>query len=97
VLFHANTEYVFVASCDMPFPSGALLRYLCSLKEGYDCVIPASSQALEPLFAVYAKSALPAMLDLLSCGNLRVYDIYPMLHTRYVGAEELAPFADSGR
>ena len=96
-LFHAAHQHVFVATCDMPYPSAALLRHLCSLKDGYDCVVPETAQALEPLFAVYAKSALSAMLELLECGNFRIYDLYPRLHTRYVNVEELAPFADDGR
>jgi molybdenum cofactor guanylyltransferase len=96
-LYHAASDYIFVASCDMPYPSAALLRYLCSLKDGYDCVVPETAQALEPLFAVYAKSALPAMLDLLESGNFRIYDLYPRLRTRFVGVAELAPFAQDGR
>jgi molybdenum cofactor guanylyltransferase len=96
-LFHAADQHVFVATCDMPYPSAALLRYLCSLKDGYDCVVPETEQALEPLYAVYAKSALPAMLDLLECGNFRIYDLYPLMRTRYVGSEELAPFTEGGR
>lgn len=96
-LYHAKDGHIFVASCDMPFPSGELLRHLCSLKEGFDCVVPETALALEPLFAVYAKSSLPAMLKLLESGNLRIYDLYPVLRTRYVGVHELAPFAQGGR
>ncbi|HJV36977.1 molybdenum cofactor guanylyltransferase [Geomonas sp.] len=96
-LFHAATEHVFVSACDMPYPNRGLLRHLCSLKAGYDCVVAQTAEALEPLFAVYAKSALPAMQTLLERGNFRVYDLYPMLRTRYVTVEELAPFADQGR
>ena len=96
-LFHATHQHIFVASCDMPYPSAPLLRYLCSLKGDYDCVVPQTEQALEPLFAVYGKSTLPAMLDLLGSGNLRIYDLYPQLRTRYVACDELAPFAENGR
>jgi molybdenum cofactor guanylyltransferase len=96
-LYHATSTYIFVVSCDMPYPSAALLRYLCSLKGDYDCVVPETAQALEPLFAVYAKSALPAMLEMLDHGNFRIYDLYPKLRTRYVGVAELAPFAEGGR
>jgi molybdenum cofactor guanylyltransferase len=96
-LYHATTPSIFVASCDMPYPSAALLKHLCSLKDGYDCVVPETAEAFEPLFAVYAKSALPAMLELLESGNFRIYDLYPQLRTRYVGREELAPYAEGGR
>ncbi len=36
----AETEYVFVSSCDLPFPSREILRYLCSLRDGFDAVVP---------------------------------------------------------
>src|SRR6266496_3487290 len=57
-LHHATTEYVFVAPCDLIFPDGELLRYLCSLKDGYDAVVAAPGHGFEPLFALYAKSCL---------------------------------------
>lgn len=96
-LFHAATGHVFVAACDMPFPNREIVQYLCSLKEGYDCVVAETAEALEPLFAVYAKGALAAMRGLLEQGNFRVYDLYPLLRTRYVTVDELAPFADRER
>jgi len=96
-LYHAADQHVFVASCDMPYPSAALLGYLCSLKDGFDCVVPETAQSFEPLFAVYAKSALPGMRDMLESGNFRIYDLYPRLRTRYVGSAELAPFCDGGK
>lgn len=96
-VLHARREHVFVTACDMPFPNEALLRHLCSLKDGFDCVVAQTAEALEPLFAAYAKSSLPAMQSLLDSGNFRVYDLYPLLRTRYVTADELAPFADGGR
>lgn len=33
-LHRAETEYIFVSSCDLPFPNGGILRYLCSLRDG---------------------------------------------------------------
>lgn len=93
-LFHADRQYIFAASCDLPFPNLALLRYLCSLKDGYDCVVPHSAQGMEPLFAVYAKSALPAMLALLEEGDFKILRLYPKLNTRFVGADELTTIAD---
>lgn len=93
-LSHAGTEHIFVGSCDMPFPSASLVRYLCTLREEHDCVVPETEKGFEPLFAVYAKSALPAMLELLQSGNFRIYDLYPLLDTRYVGTGELAPYVE---
>ena len=96
-LFHAETEYVFVASCDLPFPCAAVLRHLCSLKEGYDAVVPSTRYGYEPLFALYSKSCLAPIKALLDRGEFCAYAYYPEIRVRYVPPEELAPFDPDGR
>jgi molybdenum cofactor guanylyltransferase len=96
-LRHAETEYIFVASCDLPFPNRDILLSLCSLRGGFDAVVPNTAQGFEPLFAVYAKSCLGPMKGLLESGNMRVYDFYPQVRVRYVQGEELAHLDRDGR
>ena len=91
-LHHAATEYVFVSSCDLPFINEKVLRYLCSLKEGYDAVVPTYTDCYEPLFALYAKSCLEPIRTLLENGNFCAYAYYPQVRVRYVAYEELAEF-----
>jgi len=94
-LYHATTPYIAVASCDMPFPSSAVLRYLCSLRHGYDVVVPATSHGYEPLFAVYAKSCLPTIKTFLDDGNYCAFGYYPELKVREVTEAEIASLAAS--
>jgi molybdopterin-guanine dinucleotide biosynthesis protein A len=42
-----------------------------------------SSVGHEPLFAVYRKSALPAMRDVLEAGERRISAIFPRVRTRF--------------
>lgn len=88
-LLHAGTERIFVAPCDLPFPNEAIIRHLCSLSEGFDAVVPETGQGMEPIFAVYAKSCLGPMKDLLERDNFRIYDFYPKVRVRYVPNETL--------
>jgi molybdopterin-guanine dinucleotide biosynthesis protein A len=88
-LMHATTPHVFVASCDLPFPSSMVVRHLLSLRKGYDVVVPASTSGFEPLFAVYAKSCRGPMQRLLEQGNFCIFDLYPALNVRYVPIVEL--------
>lgn len=92
-LHHASTDYIAVASCDMPFPSSAVLRYLCSLRHEYDVVVPATSHGYEPLFAVYAKSCLPTIKTFLDGGNYCAFGYYPELNVRKVTDAEIASLA----
>ena len=95
-LRHAKTEYVFVSPCDLPFPNKAILDHLCSLRKGFDAVVPVTPRGFEPLFALYGKRCLEPMRRLLESGNCRVYDFYPQVGIRYVPGEELAPLDGEG-
>lgn len=96
-LYNAETEYVFVSSCDLPFPNEELLRYLCGLKDGFDAVVPSTKYGYEPLFALYSKNCLEPIRTLLDRGEFRASAYYPLVNVRYVSAEELAPFDPHGR
>ena len=96
-LYHAETEYIFVSSCDLPFPNREILLYLCSLRDGFDAVVPNTAHGLEPLFALYAKSCLGPMKALLDSGNFCAYAYYPQIRVRYVQDEEIAHFNRDGR
>ncbi|GAM09117.1 putative molybdenum cofactor guanylyltransferase [Geobacter sp. OR-1] len=96
-LYHAQTEHVFVTSCDLPFPNRELLRYLCSLRHGYDAVVPLTEHGYEPLFALYSKNCLGPIRELLESGNYCAFAYYPQVKARYVQTEELARFDRDGR
>jgi len=96
-LLHARTGYIFVAPCDLPFPNGKLLRYICSLRDGFDAVVPESPRGPEPLFALYSGNCLLPMQKLLETGNLRIRDLYPHVRVRYVPYDELAHLDEEGR
>jgi molybdopterin-guanine dinucleotide biosynthesis protein A len=96
-LYHSATEHVFVGSCDLPFPNRAVVRHLCSLKSGFDAVVPTLEHGFEPLFALYAKSCLEPMRELLESGNFCAYGYYPNVRVRYVQGEELAHLDRDGR
>jgi molybdenum cofactor guanylyltransferase len=89
-LMHANSPFIFVAPCDLPFPSGTVIRHLVSLRNGFDAVVPLGPAGHEPLFAVYGKSCREPMRMLLEGGNCRILDIYAGLNVHYAGREILA-------
>lgn len=89
-LYHAQTEYIFTSPCDLPFPNKGVLDHICSLRKGFDAVVPTTHRGLEPLFALYATKCLEPMRMLLESGNYCIYDFYPQIRIRYVPSEELA-------
>jgi molybdenum cofactor guanylyltransferase len=96
-LYHSVTEHIFVSSCDLPFPNRAIVGHLCSLKSGFDAVVPAPAHGFEPLFALYAKSCLGPMRGLLESGNFCAYGYYSQIRVRYVKDDELARLDGDGK
>ncbi|GLI38341.1 molybdenum cofactor guanylyltransferase [Geobacter hydrogenophilus] len=96
-LVRSGTPYVFVSACDVPWPDPQVVARLCSLREGFDVVVPRTVGGIDPLFAVYGTGCLPAMERMLREGNYRIYDFYPEVRTRYVEQTELADLVTPGR
>jgi molybdopterin-guanine dinucleotide biosynthesis protein A len=88
----SNSRYNLVVACDMPFLNQALLRYMIELSAGFDLVVPRLGELVEPLHAVYAKSCLAPIEELLKRDNLVVKALFEMVKVRYVEAEEIDRF-----
>ncbi|MDP2872624.1 MAG: molybdenum cofactor guanylyltransferase [Bacillota bacterium] len=90
----APDDLILAVACDLPFFSAPLGAHLGSLAAGgeYDVVIPRRGQFLEPLCAVYAKSALPVISRQLCSGDGRVSAALDGLRVRYVEQPERASF-----
>ncbi|WP_224983059.1 molybdenum cofactor guanylyltransferase [Geomonas agri] len=91
-----DSEWIFVSSCDLPFPSKAILQHLCALREGCDAVVPKTKQGYEPLFALYSKRCLAPIRNLLEQGECCAYAWYPQAKVKEVGPEEIALLDPAG-
>jgi len=89
-LYYSKNGHIFVSSCDLPFPNQNLIRLICSSREGYDAVIPATAEGEEPLFALYSTSCLPAMRAALEGGNYRIRSLFDQFRIRILAPKELA-------
>lgn len=85
----ASTPWIFVVPCDLPHPDSALVRHLLARREGWDAVVPRPPAGFEPLFALYAKTCLAPMHQMLERGEYRICDLYGRVRTRIVAGEEL--------
>ena len=93
----AQTEWIFVASCDLPFPSRTILAHLCSLRDACDAVVPKTEHGYEPLFALYSRRCLEPVKELLDRGECCAYAWYPQVRLREVGPAQLAALDPEGR
>jgi len=91
-LCFSNSELNFVIACDMPFPSTELIKYIIRQPEDYDLVIPEMGGRLEPLFARYSKSSIPAIFFHLVEENLKLQDIPENLQVLKINLKEIEQF-----
>jgi molybdopterin-guanine dinucleotide biosynthesis protein A len=88
----SKARYSLAVACDMPFLNQTLLRYMLGLKDGFDLVVPRVGGYVEPLHAVYARSCLAPMEQLLEQGNMKVDVLLGLVNVRYVEADEVERF-----
>ncbi len=96
-LTHALHDYVFVVACDMPFVNTDVAAYLAAQREGYDCVVPVIRSYPEPLYAVYGKTCLEPVTELLTSGRRRVSDLFSMVRVKYIAEKEISDLGEPGK
>jgi len=71
-LLAADTDYVFVLGCDMPFVTAEAMRYVVEAAAGEDIIIPQTEGGLEPMHALYRRSCISPMLTALGRGHMKI-------------------------
>jgi molybdopterin-guanine dinucleotide biosynthesis protein A len=89
-LFAAAHEHAFFAACDTPFIKGALIQRLLNMvTPKADIVIPSTSAGYEPMFAVYRKTCLPAMVWQLERDLLKIQGLFRKVRVKTVDEADL--------
>ncbi len=82
----------FVTACDMPFVNPELARHIINLSPGYDVVIPAYGELLEPLHAYYSVSCLKTIAELVENENYKIRNLLKSVRVKYVEKDEICRF-----
>jgi molybdenum cofactor guanylyltransferase len=87
----AKGELIFVSACDMPCIENAIVSYLFETIGDADAAIPSwNKEMLEPLHAVYRRSALIEYLR--NHASLSLRPMIRSINTRYVPVDDLRRF-----
>jgi molybdopterin-guanine dinucleotide biosynthesis protein A len=84
----AETPWIFLAACDMPFLDADAIRFLAARRDGADVVVVRARERLEPLHAFWARACLPPLERLLREGNPSLRDVAAEVRTRIVEEAE---------
>jgi molybdopterin-guanine dinucleotide biosynthesis protein A len=87
----SNSQGIVVAS-DMPFLNVGLLKYMNQNLTDCDVALPRIGQMVEPLCAVYSKSCLAPIQQLLEHDERQIRRLFGMVKVRYVEEDEIDKF-----
>lgn len=93
-LMAAQHRHSFLVSCDMPFFTEELARYLLERREGYDVVVPEIRNQLEPLCAVYSRNCINPIERCLQANVSQVYRFYSDVRVRKIVESDLCLVGD---
>ncbi len=81
-LMSSTTDLNIVLSCDMPYIPKELIRYLVSLHNNHDVVVPwHGEEKFEPMCGLYHKSSLKTFEKYISKENFKIPDAYKEMNT----------------
>jgi molybdopterin-guanine dinucleotide biosynthesis protein A len=90
----ADVDAAYVTSCDVPLLVPGFVTEMLGLAVGYDVAVMEIDGFPHPLSAIYRRSTLPHIEELLAHDRLRPVFLYDRVKTRRVKPEEIA--ADPG-
>ena len=81
----SRNELNFVIACDIPSIDIKFVKKMLAQARGVDLVIPTTADGkYEPLFAVYRKSAIEAVNNVLSSGGRKISDIFGHCEVKFI-------------
>jgi molybdopterin-guanine dinucleotide biosynthesis protein A len=84
-----DAECAYVTSCDVPLLEPGFIRQMLDFARGYDIAVVEIDGFAHPLSAVYRRTVLPYVEDLLAADQLRPAFLFDEVKTRRVRPEQL--------
>ncbi|NWF77989.1 MAG: molybdenum cofactor guanylyltransferase [Chloroflexi bacterium] len=91
-LMASSSSRAIVVSCDIPFLSVGLLKYMTQICPAFDVVVPRIKDKIEPLCAVYSQNCLAHLQKLLEQDKRQIRKLFSMVKVKYVEEDEINRF-----
>ena len=91
-LFHAETEWIAVLACDLPFANAALFKILTGfVRDELEAIVPLQKdERVQSLCALYQKTCLPKVEAALASNEWSLKKLLEKFETRFVRFEEIS-------
>ena len=91
-LIRAKNDRAFVVACDMPFLNKELIEYIIKSLGDEDLLIPFIEGHYQPLHAIYNKTCLDIMRNMIIRGNYKIIDFYDDVNTIKINEDIVRQF-----
>jgi molybdenum cofactor guanylyltransferase len=88
----SSSPQAIVVGCDTPFLNVSLLEYMTQVIADSNIALPKIGEMIEPLCAVYSRSCLALIQELLEQDELRISRLLRMVRVRYIEEDEIDRF-----
>jgi len=85
----SDVECAYVTSCDVPLLEPGFIRQMLDFARGYDVAVVEIDGFAHPLSAVYRRTVLPYVEELLAANRLRPAFLFEAVRTRRVRPEQI--------
>jgi molybdopterin-guanine dinucleotide biosynthesis protein A len=92
-LKNIQVNQAYVVGCDMPFLETILLESLLPFSDGYDAIVPIVDGKKQSLHAIYSRSCLDTITNLLRKGQPGLHDLFSQVKVRYLNESKLGDSA----
>jgi len=93
-LHATSAEHCFVCAADMPNMNPGFISHMTSLADDHDIVLPVWSKGREPLHAVYRRTVLPLVEELLAKECFRVFSLVERVDTLFIPEDVIRRYGD---
>ena len=100
-LFHASSEYSFIAACDMPFLNKEVISRMLQISGNHHVTVPFLMGRYHPLHAVYSKKCLKPIAEMIKNKDLRITNLFQQIkinrleEKNWLSSEQILPSLDN--
>ena len=91
-LIASSSPRAIIVGCDTPFLSVGLLEHMTQICSTFDAVVPRIKNKVESLCAVYSKSCLAPIQELLQQNELGISKLFSMVNVKYIEEDDINSF-----
>ena len=85
ILSQSQYDHVFICAGDMPYVTAKLAKYLAQfISSDNDAIVIADEDHIHPLCAIYKKSVLPVIDEVINENNYRIREVLKRVRTLYI-------------